>query len=302
MQYKLEIMFLLIVANVAMASKTIAVLDLEAKGVSEMQASVLSDRLRSELFDTDTFRVVEREMMQEIFREQNFQMSGCVSTECIVEAGKIMGVEQIIGGSVSKFGSILTVSVRIVDVETGEIVNSAVIDHTGNIEEILVKGMKKIAQKLADTEAEHIEQLASQTTTKDSVNFLYKVPPLPREQGYNESMESDSIISFANNYFGNKFSRADSILTFSEVKSSIKHFPQAKIHFTNYRNYQIGVVAGLLFQSAGIIIASNPNNSKSQRNVAIGTTILLTFSDAYFVKQSNQSLKSAVLEYNSQFK
>ena len=45
-------------------------------------------------------------------------------------------------------GNVFSVSARIVNVETGEIENTEVYDHTGNIGELLTGGMKKVAVKL----------------------------------------------------------------------------------------------------------------------------------------------------------
>jgi len=110
---------LLITASLS-AQTSVAVLELEGKGLTEMEASILTDRLRHELFQTGKYRVVERELMGEILNEQGFQLSECISTECMVEIGQLLGVDQMVGGSVSKFGTMYTIAVRLVSVETGE--------------------------------------------------------------------------------------------------------------------------------------------------------------------------------------
>ena len=87
-------------------------------------------------------------MMDEIIKEQGFQQSGCTTNECMVTVGKLIGVEKIVGGSISQVGNVYSVSARIVSIETGEIENTAVYDHTGNIGELLTKGMKRVAVNL----------------------------------------------------------------------------------------------------------------------------------------------------------
>src|SRR4030042_3947404 len=89
--------------------------------ISKSEIIALTDRLRLELFNTGKFSVIEREMMNEILTEQGFQQTGCVSNECMVEIGKLIGVQQIVGGTISKVGETYSVSARIVSVETGEI-------------------------------------------------------------------------------------------------------------------------------------------------------------------------------------
>ena len=128
----------------------IAVVDFRGNNVSDGDCRALTDRLRTELFNTKHYKVIEREMMEQIIKEQGFQQSGCSTDECMVEVGKLIGVEKIIGGSISQVGNVYSVSARIVSIETGEIENTAVYDHTGNIGELLTEGMMKVAVRLVE--------------------------------------------------------------------------------------------------------------------------------------------------------
>jgi len=126
----------------------IAVMNLDPKGVSQIESEALSDRLRTELFNSGKYKVVERENMNTIMNEQGFQQTGCTSEDCAVEIGKILGVEQMLVGSIAKVGAVITVSARIVSVETGEVLKIAETDHKGSIDDLLKSGMKKIAMEL----------------------------------------------------------------------------------------------------------------------------------------------------------
>ncbi len=127
----------------------VAVMGFEGKGISDVDASALTDRLVLELFRTGEFKVLEREMLAKILEEQKFQVSGCVSTECLVEIGQVAGVQQIVSGSISHVGIIYSVSARLISVETGEIVNVAILDYEGQIGELLTYGMAEIASQLS---------------------------------------------------------------------------------------------------------------------------------------------------------
>ena len=87
----------------------IAVVDFRGNNVTEGDCRALTDRLRIELYNTKHYKVIERAMMDDILEEQKFQKSGCVSDECIVEIGKMIGVEQIVGDSISQVGNIFSV-------------------------------------------------------------------------------------------------------------------------------------------------------------------------------------------------
>jgi len=127
----------------------IAVVDFRGNNISDGNCKALTDRLRTELFNTKCYKVVEREMMENVLIEQGFQQSGCTTNECMVEIGQLIGVEKIIGGSISKVGNIYSISSRVVNVETGEIENTGVYDYEGDIGNLLTKGMKTVAVELA---------------------------------------------------------------------------------------------------------------------------------------------------------
>lgn len=134
------------------SQSTIAIIPLEAKGVSAIEASVLTDRLALELFATGKYRVLERGNMEAILAEQNFQLSGCVSEECVVEVGSLLGVESIVAGSVSKFGATFTIGLRLINVESGELVRVASYDHSGLIDQLLSVGIPSVARRLSGQE------------------------------------------------------------------------------------------------------------------------------------------------------
>ena len=131
----------------------VAVLDFEGKGISSMEASVLTDRLRSNLVETGTFDVVERGKMNEILGEQNFQLSGCISSECAVEVGQLLGVSRMITGGIGKIGNTYTLDVRVIDIETGRILEAIPLDYTGAIDGLLGE-IRKIAFRLSGKEVE----------------------------------------------------------------------------------------------------------------------------------------------------
>ena len=131
----------------------VAVLDLEIdEGIPQNYANVLTDRLRQELLATGSFTVMERNKMTEILEEIGFQMSGCTTDECVIEAGQILGVNHMVTGSAGKLGQIFTVSVRLIDVQSSQIVKMVSVDRKCSIEELLTVVMKQAAQKIAGLE------------------------------------------------------------------------------------------------------------------------------------------------------
>ncbi len=130
----------------------IAVVEFEGNGISQVEAIALTDRLRNELFRLGAFEVVERGMMESILTEQDFQLTGCTSNECLVEVGQLLGARRVVGGRISRVGAMFTVSARVVDVQTGKLLGVSDFDLRGGLEEMLTMGMKQVAVRLSGGE------------------------------------------------------------------------------------------------------------------------------------------------------
>jgi len=127
---------------------TIAVLDFEARNIPAGEAATLTDRFRDELTKTNRYIVVERSKMEDVLKEQAFQQSGCTTDECIVEVGQLIGVQQMAGGSIGKVGNVYSVSARIIDVQSGAIINVTTYDHKGDVGGLLTLGMRQVVAGL----------------------------------------------------------------------------------------------------------------------------------------------------------
>ncbi len=69
-------MFLSVLSSMGQDKLNIAVLELDGNGVSETDLGELSNRIRTELFNTGRFNVIERSRMDEILREQGVSTDG----------------------------------------------------------------------------------------------------------------------------------------------------------------------------------------------------------------------------------
>ena len=140
------------------AQTTIAVFDFSNNGVSTYEVRTLTDRLRTELVGISDFIIVERGKIDEILKEQKFQLSGCVD-DCLLEVGKILGASSIIIGSIGKVGNIYTISARMVDAESGEIKKAISYDSDYNIGNLLKYGMQECAYRLMDKKPPKIRNI-----------------------------------------------------------------------------------------------------------------------------------------------
>ena len=127
----------------------IAVIEFSAKGVSSFEASALTDELEVQIVSlSKSITVIERGRMEEIVKEQGFQQSGCITSECAVQVGQLLGADNVVIGSIIKLGSTYSVTAKIVSIETGSIIRTATIKHRGAIDYLLTNSMREIAINL----------------------------------------------------------------------------------------------------------------------------------------------------------
>jgi len=80
---------------------------------------LVSDWYAAELLKTGYYEVIERYQVEKILKEQGFQQTGAVDINTAVQAGKILGVQGLLMGSAGGVENAFTVTVKLIDVETG---------------------------------------------------------------------------------------------------------------------------------------------------------------------------------------
>ena len=110
---------------------TVAILDFEGLDISIQEVQTLTERMRTEIGNTNAVRLIERKAIESIMAEQGLTQSGCVTDECAAQVGQLLGVQFMINGSIGKIGDSFTIDVKMFSVETGATERSAVT--TGDI-------------------------------------------------------------------------------------------------------------------------------------------------------------------------
>jgi len=128
----------------------IAVMPLAAQGVDAASGLVVTDALSDQLLAEGKVRVMERSQMEKILKEQGFQQSGvCDGTDCALAAGKLLAIDRMVVGSLGKLGESFTLSVRVVDVATGEVLGSARRMRKGAIDDVIADLLPLVTKDLA---------------------------------------------------------------------------------------------------------------------------------------------------------
>ncbi len=126
----------------------IAVFEFEARGIPENEAKVLTDRFRSVLVSTNKFVVVEREKVQLILEEIGLQLSGALAGDAYSKAGKLLGVDRIITGTIGKVDNTYTVDLRVISVKSGKVVGT-VSENVSGSRENLIALLERLAKRFA---------------------------------------------------------------------------------------------------------------------------------------------------------
>ena len=124
-------------AQTTQGKQPVALLEFEGRGISQLEAKTLTDRLMSEMVNTDAVIMVERNQMEEILNEQGFQQSGCTSSECAAEVGALLGVQNMVSGAFGKLGSSYTIDAKMFSVETGATIRTVSKTYKGPVDNLL---------------------------------------------------------------------------------------------------------------------------------------------------------------------
>jgi len=84
----------------------------------------LQDQLITILVETGRFAVIDRSSLKALMDEQRLSMTGAINTQDIVKAGKVIGVQGFFFGSVAISEGVLTLNLKLVDVESSAIIYS----------------------------------------------------------------------------------------------------------------------------------------------------------------------------------
>ena len=118
---------------------TTAVINFEGRGISWLEAHVLTDLFRGSISKTGAIHLIERRVMEEELKKHGFQQIDCTTDECAVELGQILGVQNMIGGVIGKVGSTYTIDVRTISVETGTVLRTQKVYYVGDVDGLIIE-------------------------------------------------------------------------------------------------------------------------------------------------------------------
>lgn len=100
---------------------TIAVSTFEANNSKPDLARAVTDMLAGKLFAIDSFILLERSQMDLIMQEKGISTQQVTDVNEAARIGKILSVQKMVVGSLSKLGNAYRLEVRVVNVESGSV-------------------------------------------------------------------------------------------------------------------------------------------------------------------------------------
>jgi hypothetical protein len=133
----------------ARGGPTIAVAEVTARGNLDPDlASEANDALTDQLVSDGRFRVVERQQIAKVMKEQMLAQSGVMSDEVQIKVAQLVGARFIVLGTVSTKGRSYAISLRALDSESAQVAFAETL-RVGS-EEQIEAGSKQLARRLAD--------------------------------------------------------------------------------------------------------------------------------------------------------
>lgn len=104
-----------------------AVIEFEEKGNLSIQdaGEIVAELMSASLQKVGNFDLYERVLLQKVLHEQKLGASGLLNRKTTAGIGKLFGVEAIVTGTISKFGSTFSLVAKLIDTETAKVLASA---------------------------------------------------------------------------------------------------------------------------------------------------------------------------------
>ncbi|MCK4921433.1 MAG: hypothetical protein KAS71_10335 [Bacteroidales bacterium] len=138
----------------AQERQTIAILYFDTND-NPYDSKTLGNMMRIEVEKTQLYSIIDKYDMFDLLSQKELDIENCFGRNCLVEAGKILGVDKMLTGSVEKFGGKIVFTIRLIDVNLGIIEKSVVMEYID--EDMLISRMAKVSlNELFDIENDQV--------------------------------------------------------------------------------------------------------------------------------------------------
>ncbi len=245
----------------------VAIVEFEIQGDLGIQdaGKIMAEWMITAIGKTKKFTMVERVLMKKILEEDKLIMSGVVDEGSAMEIGQKFGVDGLITGAVSKWGSTYTVTVRLIDTKSGVALKFAE-TKTKDVDDIPNK-ITAIANEISGSQQSGINEpiKVEQNNSNPKQEKTPKVKPVK-----NTTMPDKKF------YIPLRFQ----IMGAYNLSMGIQYFPISALSISamlglSYYSYP-GVDDGVFFTSEAFISYNFINSSTFKLGLGLGADFLFT--------------------------
>ena len=120
---------------------TIAVMDFSGSGIIQMEAEALADEFGKEVDKTGMVAMISRDVAKNILMQSKGWggFTACMSRNCAVETGALIGAQYVVGGSISKNGDTYEIILKLFSVVTGVVKATREVKYKGPVDGLVVE-------------------------------------------------------------------------------------------------------------------------------------------------------------------
>ncbi|MBN2051102.1 MAG: hypothetical protein JW760_11690 [Spirochaetales bacterium] len=156
---------------------SLSVLDFRGSGISEAEVYLFVDFVTSHIISSGQYRVIDRSQRQTILKEIEFSYEGCTDEACQLEIGRLLSARYIVIGSLGKIGGQYLMTMKLLDVETGEALRS--VSEVYATMDNLVNDSKRVACLVLGKNSSQEPQETAQAPEEASENNQEQPPVNP---------------------------------------------------------------------------------------------------------------------------
>lgn len=130
----------------------------------------VTDALTEAMFNSGKIKIIERNYLESVLKEQKFQSSGLVNEQTAKSIGMLVGADFICYGTLKDFGEKFTVNARVVNVETAELCAIA---------RAMITKDDYLKKRSTSAEGTPVSSIETKTAKTDIASAAKETPPMP---------------------------------------------------------------------------------------------------------------------------
>lgn len=117
--------------------KRLAIISVDIKDLS-IDKETMRNMVQLELEKANVYEVMDKYDVADIVKKNGLNVDNCYGKNCLVEAGKFLKADKMISANIEKFGDKLIFILRMVDVESGKIEKTDVMEYINQQDQIQI--------------------------------------------------------------------------------------------------------------------------------------------------------------------